>query len=140
MTRPEAPTTSSQTGSAHADLAEQRALFPVVAAPSPVAAAHVPPDDPKRGARIRQADRSQIQWGRIDLDAMISQDHPARAIWAAIERLDLSALYAQIEARDEKPGAPAIDPKILLAVWVYATSEGEGSAREIDRLTQMHAA
>jgi transposase len=51
-----------------------------------------------------------------------------------------SALYAPIEARDEVAGAPAIDPQLLLGLWVYATSEGEGSAREIWRLTQMHAA
>jgi transposase len=57
-----------------------------------------------------------------------------------MDQLDLSALYAQIEARDERAGASAIDPKILLALWVYATSEGEGSAREIWRLTELHAA
>src|SRR5438105_2652363 len=56
--------------------------------------------DPKRGARIREADRSQITWGRIDLEAQLAGDHPARAIWAVVERLDLSALYAQIDARD----------------------------------------
>lgn len=94
----------------------------------------------KKGARLREADRSQIAWGRIDVDALIPIDHPARAIWAVIERLDLSALYAQIDARDEVAGAPAIDPKLLLALWVFATSEGEGSAREIQRLTTLHAA
>lgn len=139
MTLPEAPTTSVPTRSPRTNLAEQPALFPVVA-PSPVAVLRVPPDDPKRGARIREADRRQIRWGRIDLDAQLSQDHPARAIWTVIERLDLSALYAQIAARDDNAGAPAIDPKILLALWVSATSEGEGSAREIDRLTTLHAA
>ena len=71
---------------------------------------------------------------------MLPEDHSARLIWAVVERLELSALYAQIEARDEVAGAPAIDPKILLALWVYATSEGEASAREIWRLTQLHAA
>ena len=96
--------------------------------------------DPKRGARLREANRSQLAWGRIDLDAQLPDDHPARAICAVIERLDLKALYAQIDARDEVAGASAIDPKILLALWVYATSEGEGSGREIWRLTQMHAA
>src|SRR5713101_1078636 len=96
--------------------------------------------DPKRGARLREAERSQIAWGRIDLNAALPDDHPARAIWAVVERLDLSVLYAQIEARDEVAGAPAIDPRILLALWVYATSEGEGSARELWRLTGMHAA
>jgi transposase len=98
------------------------------------------PADPKRGARLREANRAQLAWGRIDLDAQLPDDHPARAIGAVIERLDLSALYAPIEARDEVAGAPVIDPKLLLGLWVYATSEGEGSAREIWRLTQLHAA
>ena len=98
------------------------------------------PADPKRGVRLRWADRSQLFWGRIDLDAQLPEEHSARVIWAVIEQLDLSALYAQIEARDDVAGAPAVDPKILLALWVFATSEGEGSAREIWRLTELHAA
>ncbi|MBI3204350.1 MAG: transposase [Myxococcales bacterium] len=96
--------------------------------------------DPKRGARLRQANRGQLAWGRIDLDAQVPYDHPVRAIAAVIERLDLSKLYARIDARDSNPGAPAIDPKLLLGLWVYATSEGENSAREIQRLTELHAA
>ncbi len=113
-------------------------LFPLSPADAP--AARPPRINPKRGARIRQAQRSQLEWGRIDIEALLPEEHPARAIWAVIERLDLSALYAQIEARDDVAGASVIDPKILLALWVYATSEGEGSAREIWRLTEMHAA
>jgi transposase len=62
-----------------------------------------------------------------------------RAIWAVVERLDLAALYVPIEARDAVAGAPAIDPKLLLALWIYATSEGEASAREIARLIEAHA-
>ena len=96
--------------------------------------------DPKRGARLREANRSQIAWGRIDLEAQLPEDHSARAIWAVVERLDLSGLYVPIEARDEVAGASAIDPKILLALWVYATSEGEGSGREVWRLTELHTA
>ena len=96
--------------------------------------------DPKRGARLREANRAQVAWGRIDLEAQLAEDHPARAICAVVERMDLSALYVPIEARDEVAGAPAIDPKILLELWVYGTSEGEGSARELWRLVQMHAA
>ena len=111
------------------------------ALPAPIAPAPRPlGPDPKRGARLRQAERSQIVWGRIDLDATLPEDHPARGIWLVVERLDLSPLYARIEARDDVPGAATIDPKILLALWVYATSEGEGSAREIWRLTDLHAA
>jgi transposase len=108
--------------------------------PATAPAARAAPADPKQGARLRQAERAQIAWGRIDLDAMLPEGHAARGIWAVVERLDLSPLYAQIEARDDLAGASAIDPKILLALWVFATSEGEGSAREIWRLTGLHDA
>jgi transposase len=120
----------------------QIALLPeeTLQAPAASSATVSPTPDPKIGARLREADRSQITWGRIDLDAQLPEDHPARAVWTVIERLDLSALYVQINARDQKAGTPAIDPKLLLALWVYATSEGEGSAREIARLCSLHAA
>jgi transposase len=96
--------------------------------------------NPMRGVRLRQANRFQMTWGPSNIDAQLPEDHPARAIYAVIERLDISALYAQVEALERQAGAPAIDPKILLALWVYATSEGEGSAREIWRLTKLHDA
>jgi transposase len=114
-------------------------LFPL---PPAVAPPPAPPGagDPKPGARLREAERAQLGWGPLDLDAQLPDDHPVRAIWAVVDRLDLSALYAQIDARDARAGAPAIDPKILLALWVFATSEGEGSAREIWRLTELHTA
>jgi transposase len=110
-------------------------LPPALPAPQPPV-----PEDPECGARLRRADRAQAVWGRIDLDAQLPEDHAARAICALVDRLDLSALYAQVDARGAVAGAPAIDPKILLGLWVYATSEGEASAREIWRLTDLHAA
>jgi transposase len=119
-------------------LAEAPTLFPLP--PAAPAAAPAAGADPQRGARLRQTNRAQIAWGRIDLDAQLPEDHAARAICAVIARLDLKALYAQIAARDEVAGTSAIDPRILLGLWVYATSEGEGSAREVWRLTQVHAA
>lgn len=126
--------TSPSTESGH----ESPTLFPLPPA-SPAKPRPLGPD-PKHGARLRQAERSQISWGRIDLDAALPEDHPARSIWAVIDELDLSDLYAQVQARDDLAGAPAIDPKILLSLWVFATSEGEGSAREIWRLTTLHDA
>ena len=117
---------------------ESPTLFPMPpgAAPSPARS----PVHPKLGARLKVAQRGQITWGRVDLDGILPADHPARSICAIVERLDLNVFYAQIAARDEVAGASAIDPKILLSLWVYATSEGEGSAREIERLTQLHDA
>ncbi|MGA7122329.1 MAG: transposase [Polyangiaceae bacterium] len=57
-----------------------------------------------------------------------------RLIWAALERLDTTRFYESVAARVSGPGRPAIDPLILLCLWVYATSQGVGSARQIDRL------
>ena len=57
-----------------------------------------------------------------------------------IDKLDLRGLYAEVRARGEIAGAPATDPKILLGLWVYATSDGVGSGREIARLVELHAA
>src|SRR6201981_506454 len=65
---------------------------------------------------------------------------PARLVWAFVEGLDLSEFYDRIKARDAVAGRPATDPQVVLAVWLYATLEGIGSARAIDRLCQQHAA
>jgi hypothetical protein len=80
------------------------------------------PLDPERGIRLRRANRAQLTWGRIDLDAALPEDHPARAIVTVSERLDLRGLQSQVRARGEVAGAPPIDPKLLLGPWVYATS------------------
>lgn len=95
---------------------------------------------PERDVRVKRAQRSQITWGRVDLDAEVPAEHAVRAIAAVIEQLDLRALYADVRARGETAGAAAIDPTILLGLWIYATSDGVGSGREIARLARLHAA
>jgi hypothetical protein len=89
------------------------------------------PVQPERDVRVRRAQRGQITWGRVDLDAEVPADHEVRAIAAVVDKLDLRGLYADVRARGEIAGAPATDPKILLGLWVYATSDGVGSGREI---------
>lgn len=91
-------------------------------------------------ARVLEADRKQLQMRTYDLDATLPADHRARLIWAFVEKLDLKRFYDRIEARGSEPGRPAIDPRILLCLWVYSLSEGIGSAREIDRLCEAHDA
>ena len=54
--------------------------------------------------------------------------------------LDLTPLYDRIKAVERQPGRPPIDPKILMALWLYATIEGVGSARQLDELCREHAA
>ena len=90
----------------------------------------------QQGVRIMKADRSQLNWDLVDLDAWPGADHRARIVWAFVETLDLGDLYAGIKARGSKPGRPGADPKVLLALWLLATIEGIGSARELDRLVK----
>jgi transposase len=69
---------------------------------------------------------------------LLADDHRVRLVWDFVEGLDLKALHATIKARDGRPGHPPADPRILLALWLYATVEGIGSAREIARLCDEH--
>ncbi len=90
--------------------------------------------------RVVTADRRQLAWRTCDLESLLPPEHRARLIWSAVERLDLSKFYEPIAARENEPGRPAIDPKILVALWLYATSECVGSARELARLCGAHDA
>lgn len=85
-------------------------------------------------------DRGQLRWDMVDLDSPLPEDHRARTVWAFVENLDLGEFYDRIKARDEMAGRPARDPRVILAVWLYATVEGVGSARAIDRLCRQHTA
>ena len=86
--------------------------------------------------RLRRPVRNQGEMIVRDLDSLVAEDHSVRAVWAFLEGLDLSAFYASLKTSIDSPGRPASDPMVLLALWVYATAEGVGSARELDRLSQ----
>lgn len=86
--------------------------------------------------RLRRPERNQMELRAVDLDSLLAQDHPARIIWAYVERLDIGALYAPIKAREGTPGHPPIDPRLMLALWLYATADGVGSARALARLCE----
>ena len=84
--------------------------------------------------RLETADRQQVRWEMLDLDAMLPDDHRARVIVAAVEGMDLSDFLGEVRARGSAPGRPALDPRVLLSLWLFATSEGVGSARHLERL------
>ena len=90
--------------------------------------------------RLRRADREQVLLEPCEFDRLISEAHEARTIWAVVDRMDLSAFYDEIEARGSSLGRSATDPRILIALWLYATQNGVGSGRELDRLCREHAA
>jgi transposase len=101
--------------------------------------AKAPTDAVPRGApRLLEPKRDQVELRAVDIESLIGEDHPARVIWAYVEGLDLSELEARIKARDNKPGHPAISPRLLLALWLVATCDGVGSARALERLCNNH--
>jgi len=90
--------------------------------------------------RLRRPDRFQVRMQMCSLDALLPEDHQARVVWEYVEGLDLTCLYESIRAVKGRPGRDTIDPRILMALWLYATLDGVGSARELDRLCDAHVA
>ncbi|MGH6619470.1 MAG: IS1182 family transposase [Alphaproteobacteria bacterium] len=90
----------------------------------------------KGAARLREPVRDQVELRIYDLDGLIGPEHPARVIWAYVETLDLGALEHSIRARRHTPGQAPASPHLLLALWLYATSDGVGSARALARLCE----
>ncbi len=91
-------------------------------------------------ARVVRPDRRQLRWDMIDLEGLLPAGHRARLVWSFVESLDLSQLYDRVLSREGEAGRPAADPAVMLALWLYATIEGVGSARELERLAQSDAA
>lgn len=89
-------------------------------------------------ARVNRADRRQPAFEIVDIERLVPEEHRVRAVWAFVETLELGMLYARIKARGETAGRPAADPRILLALWLYATIDGIGSARALSRLCEHH--
>jgi hypothetical protein len=76
--------------------------------------------------QIARAVRDQIELVPQSLEERVADDHPARAIWVLLERMDLSGFYATIRAAVDGPGRPASDRRVLLGLWMLATVEGSG--------------
>jgi len=97
------------------------------------------PDEPAENValsgtpRLRQANRRQIEFRACAWNDLLPDDHAARVVWHFVDGLDLSPLLERIKSVEGLPGTPPIDPRILMALWLYATLRGVGSARELDR-------
>lgn len=96
--------------------------------------------EPKVGGapRLRVPERSQISLQAAALDDLIAEDHPVRLVWAFVEGLDLSSLHDAVKAREGHPGHPPAAPELMLGLWLWATVDGVGSARQLDRLCRDH--
>lgn len=93
-----------------------------------------------RRVRVLMPNRNQLELRPSDLDSLLPEGHRARIVWGFVEGQDLTALYAGIKAVEGGSGRPAIGPEILYALWLFATLEGIGSGRKLERLTREHDA
>ncbi len=88
--------------------------------------------------RLRRANRRQVEFRACAWNDLLADDHAARIVWQFAEGLDLSPLLERIKSVTGRPGTPPIDPRILMALWLYATLRGVGSARELGRRCGEH--
>jgi transposase len=94
-----------------------------------------------RGApRVRAPQRDQVDMHWAALDDLLDPEHPVRSVWAFVEGLDLTPLYDAIKAREGEPGHPPPSPELMMALWLWATVDGVGSARRLDQLCKEHLA
>lgn len=102
----------------------------------------VPPAAVRLGGRkrMRMAVRNQIEFQECSLDELVASDDQVRVVWDYVCQLDLSPLVDAIGAVEGEPGREPPDPRIFMALWLYATLRGVGSARELNRLCRRHVA
>lgn len=89
---------------------------------------------------VLRPNRSQLELRPVNLEELLPADHRARSVWEYVGGLDLGPWYETIRSIEGEAGRPAIDPAILLSLWLYATIEGVGSARAIARACEEHDA
>lgn len=90
--------------------------------------------------QYQRAVRDQVRIEMRSLDQLLPADDPARVMWEFVRKLDLTEFYADIRAVEGHVGRSPVDPAILLALWLLATLDGIGSAREVAVLTTRHLA
>lgn len=90
-------------------------------------------ENTSKTARVNRPHRTQVEMQMLSLDQLLPDDHRARAVWAFVSALNLEPFYGGIEVTFDAPGRTAIAPEVLIALWLQATLDGIGSARELAR-------
>ena len=78
----------------------------------------------EQARRCIEIDRRQLIMRTIDVERLIGDDHPARALWQITGELDLSEFYAPVKSLADGPGRSCFDPRLLICVWLYGYSRG----------------
>lgn len=115
-------------------------LFDEGSAPVPSTPVNRGMPESKAPPRYRSPNREQVELHPCALEDLVADEHPVRAVWAFVMGMDLSPLYEGIGSVEGRAGRPSIEPSILVALWLYATIDGVGSARALARLCLEHNA
>ena len=83
--------------------------------------------------RYEPIDRQQVVLEPLDVEQLIPEDHAARSVWAILGKLDLSRFSGPVKSVEGHAGRNLWEPRLLIAIWIYAYSRGISSAREIER-------
>jgi transposase len=108
-----------------------------VDAPEPAAGAPATPEPPPV-PRLKPIQRDQMVLHPVQVEQLVEPDHPVRALWELVSGLDMSLFYADIKAVEGRAGQDALDPRLLICLWVWACMEGINSAREVARRCEYH--
>lgn len=91
--------------------------------------------EPTGKPRVTQPQRRQAVIRFEMPEDTLALSHPARVLWDVVGTLDLTAFLSGAKAVVGAAGRPTLSPRMILTLWLYAISQGVGSAREIARLT-----
>ena len=69
----------------------------------------------------------------VNVEQALPSTHPMRGVWQVVSALDWGAHLSRFRARGSRAGRPALDPRSLATLWVWALLEGIGSARALAR-------
>jgi len=94
----------------------------------------------QRPIRSKPINRQQMLLRPVEVEKLVEEDHPVRAIWELVGRMNLGSFYAEIESVEGVAGRPVWEPQLLISLWLYAYKNGVNSAREIARLCEYHPA
>ena len=77
-----------------------------------------PAEREKAAPRLKAVDRNQLMLRTVDVEQLIEEDHPARAIWAFTGHMDWSGFLASIQAVMHPPPTDKL----------YFVARGDGSS------------
>jgi transposase len=100
----------------------------------------VPQGGQQARVRRKEINRQQLLLRPVEVEKLVDLDHPVRAVWELVGRLNLEPFYVEIESVEGVAGRPVWDPQLLISLWIYAYKDGVSSAREIARLCEYHPA